>query len=158
MLFVGNYKFILVGPYRSPSSDVNVSLDRLSWLIDNLNKKSENVILLGDFNIDIIKNSTQYENLKNLKSFNLMYTVNFPTVFQGSMLAIDNFLTNHNIDDVLVTGVITLLSDHDGQVFEILNVNKHKDRNSYLVQTKEIYQREIYKRCIYFCYVATHGS
>jgi hypothetical protein len=135
---VNNFKFTVVGLYRSPSSDVDDFLDRLSSLISELMKKSTNIVLAGDINIDVLRRDHKYKKLKNvLKSFNMNYMVNFPTrIFQNSTSAIDNFLTNLKKDQILVSGVATLLSDHDGQILELLNKGKINDIQNHVKELK----------------------
>lgn len=114
--------FILVGIYRSPCSNVTVFLDRLSLLIDFLNKKFDKIIVAGDINIDIFKKSKEHIMLKNiLKSHNMRYLVNFATrVTNNTKSAIDNFFVkNIPNNSISVDGIVTLLSDHDGQIMDI---------------------------------------
>uniref|UniRef100_A0A1B6KMS7 Reverse transcriptase domain-containing protein n=1 Tax=Graphocephala atropunctata TaxID=36148 RepID=A0A1B6KMS7_9HEMI len=144
VFLIKKFKFVLIGLYRSPNSNVNVFLDRLSCLIDLVVKKYPYIILAGDLNINVLKNSSEHVKLKNiLKSFDMNYTVNFPTrVFQGSVSAIDNFLTSLKKCQILVTGVITMLSDHDGQVLEIVHTHKNNVRNNYLINIKRDFSEE----------------
>lgn len=87
--------------------------------------KCKNILVVGDININVLKLSKDHESLKNmLKSHNMKYLVDFPTrVCGNSESAIDNFLTNIPKQNTHVTGCITLLSDHDGQILELLNTN-----------------------------------
>lgn len=55
----GNYKFVVVRIYRSPSSNVKVFLDRLSNLCGFLCKKYTHVVIGGDINIDVLKNDNK---------------------------------------------------------------------------------------------------
>lgn len=123
---VGQIRFILVGIYRSPSTSVDIFLDRLEYLIERINKNNSQIIIAGDLNINVLVNNKDHTNLKHLlKRNNMYYTVNFPTrVFNNSVSALDNFLTNFRRDHIRIEGLITLLSDHDGQIFEILNGNE----------------------------------
>lgn len=140
---IGNTKFIVIGVYRSPRSNIDIFLDRLSILIEIVLKKSKNIIIAGDININVLNNNNSHHKLKNiLKSFNMDYLVRFPTrVFQGSVSAIDNFLTTFTNDQIRVFGAITLLSDHDGQVLEIIDNNNSK-QNNYITETKRDFSKE----------------
>lgn len=128
---VNGLSFVLVGLYRSPSSDVGIFLDRLDILINIVNKISSKLIFAGDINLNVLVSSREHTNLRNLlKSHKMFYVVDFPTRVQGgSVSSIDNFLTNFNRNQIKIDGIITMLSDHDGQVLEIhLNgVNKTKE-------------------------------
>lgn len=155
---INGFKFVLVGVYRSPNSNVNIFLEKLSALIGSILTKIPNIILAGDFNIDILETNNNPQTkaarvkLKNvLKSFNMSYVVNFPTrVFNGSTSSIDNFLTNLSRKEFKVSGVITLLSDHDGQILELVRVRKAKE-NSYLTVTKRqftVENMELFKKLL----------
>lgn len=147
MYKVDSFKFIVVGLYRSPSSPVNNFIDKLDTLIEYLSKKCQTVIWAGDININVLANSKEHEMLKNLlKSHHMTYLIDFPTrVSQFSQSSIDNILVKKSlVNSVSVSGVITLLSDHDGQVFE-MDVNTHLPKVNYftLEETRLFSQENI---------------
>lgn len=123
-----DYKFVVVGIYRSPGSNVKVFVDRLSILCGFLCKKYTHVVVGGDINIDVLKNDNKHKLLKDmLISHGMVYLVDFPTrVTEDSISAIDNFLIkNTDLSEISAEGVITCLSDHDGQILTIKHpVNK----------------------------------
>lgn len=52
-----------------------------------------------------------------------MTMVNFLTrVTEHSKTSVDNLITNIELNNLNVTGVITHISDHDGQILELLNL------------------------------------
>lgn len=116
------FSFILAGIYRKPNFENNEFIDRLNSLIEILITKEKNVIIIGDINVDFLKESNICVNLKNvLTCHGLKYLINFPTrVSPTSATCIDNVFTNLSKNEVKVTGVVTNLSDHDGQILEIL--------------------------------------
>lgn len=119
-------KIVIIGVYRSPSSDTRIFLDRLCILVDYISKIYDKIIVGGDFNIDVLKNDNNCKLFKqSLMSQNMIYLVNFPTrVSENSETAIDNFLVrNIDLGFLKVEGLITGLSDHDGQLLE-MKVNK----------------------------------
>lgn len=79
---------------------------------------------MGDFNIDILKNSSELKELKNiLIRHGMVYLIDFPTrVTATSKTCIDNILTNINQNQIKVEGIVTALSDHDGQIMELLKI------------------------------------
>lgn len=119
---INNFKFILVGVYRSPSSDPFIFLERLSILIGILLKKCKFLVIAGDININVMSNSKECLELNNmLKSHGMKYLVDFPTrVCSTTATCIDNFMTNISNSNTKVDGIISNLSDHDGQTLEIL--------------------------------------
>lgn len=128
---VGKFKFAVVGIYRSPSSCVETFLDRLSSLIEFLRTKFHTIIWAGDININVLIPSLDHNRLKNLlANHNMKYLIKFPTRINKNTnfnkngkdyteTAIDNFFVNNTFKNLTnVTGCITLLSDHDGQILK----------------------------------------
>lgn len=127
---VSRHKYIIVGIYRSPNSNVNIFLDRLGILIDYLKNKCDKLIIAGDFNIDVLQNDNKHKLFKELlKSHNMRYLVDFPTrVTENTKTAIDNFLVmNIELSNIKTEGIITFLSDHDGQLLEVKCRNSIKE-------------------------------
>jgi hypothetical protein len=118
-----NFQFVLVGIFRSPISDVKIFLNKLDALIQILTKKYKHIVIAGDLNINILKTTKISTSLKNvLQVHGFKFMVDFPTRVDGSSCsAIDNVLTNIDDGMLKITGLITELSDHDGQLLEIAN-------------------------------------
>lgn len=119
---VNKLKYVIVAIYRSPSSDVNIFLERMNVLIYYFDKKFDRIIIAGDLNIDVLTKDSKYKLFKELlKSHNMTYLVNFPTrVTEFSKTAIDNILVKSiDFDRAQIEGLVTCLSDHDGQVLEL---------------------------------------
>lgn len=116
-----NFHVIIIGIYRSPNSDVNTFFKKLNILINDMMKKCTNIVIMGDININILQNSRETKELKNLlKSHGMVYLVDFPTrVCETTQTSIDNCLTNLPKKILTIEGIITHLSDHDAQVLEI---------------------------------------
>lgn len=128
----GNFKFVLASLYRSPITKlIEPFLNKLDFILELLASRYKNLILCGDININVLERSKHVIDFSNiLKTHNVKYLVDFPTrVTDTSQSGIDNFMTNMNRANVKISGVITEISDHDGQILEILNVkNKTKER------------------------------
>lgn len=118
----GGLCFVLVGIYRTPQFENSEFLNRLNCLIESLITKEKYLIIVGDFNINILKNSPELKEFKNILLRNgLINLIDFPTrVTATTKTCIDNILTNISKDQLQVEGIITALSDHDGQVMELL--------------------------------------
>lgn len=117
----GKHEFVLVGIYRSPSTGDKVFIDTLYHLCNDLINKYSYVIVAGDININILDNSSSKKHLCNmLNTLGLKYYVDFPTrVTDETETGIDNFLSNINFCKINAEGLITVLSDHDGQVLRL---------------------------------------
>ncbi|XP_046664520.1 uncharacterized protein LOC124357090 [Homalodisca vitripennis] len=118
--------FLLVGIYKTPQFENSEFLIRLNNLFEFLISKGKYVIIMGDFNIDILKNTNESKELKNILLRNGMkYLIDFPTrVTATSKTCIGNIITNISMDQLKVEGVVTALSDHDGQIIELMNFQK----------------------------------
>lgn len=120
---INKWSFVLVGVYRKPQLQNLEFLSRLDKLIELLSalKDVKNVVIAGDFNLNILNSTPEIQHFKNiLKSHSFNYLVDFPTrVTANTSTAIDNILTNFDKSLSRVTGVVTALSDHDGQILEL---------------------------------------
>lgn len=116
---------LIAGVYRTPQLNNSEFLSRLNSLLSILTHKNYSVCVGGDFNINMLENSVLARELNSiLTRHGLVYLIDFPTrVATKSETCLDNFFTNINRDETVVTGLITALSDHDGQLLEVLNVN-----------------------------------
>lgn len=138
---VHSFKFILVGLYRSPSSNVYEFLERLNTLIEILLIKCNYILFVGDLNINVLVQSKEHDEFKNILNRNgFFYFVNFPTrVTTNSQSAIDNVFSSINRDKVQVEGVITMLSDHDGQLINLINLGNRNNNRKQKTELKRDY-------------------
>lgn len=139
---IENWKFILVGIYRKPQLQTLEFLNRLDKLFESLTslKDVDNFVVGGDFNIDVLSSKSEVRDFKNvLECHGCSYLIDFPTrVALNSATAIDNFVTNLDKSITKVTGIITALSDHDGQVLDIkANVSLKKERKYQYVERRD---------------------
>ena len=114
-------KNIIVGCiYRHPSLNPTEFVDiHIQELLQKMSKEDKTIVLLGDFNIDLLK----YDTNKDSTAFlDLMYTnfllpyVTTPTqVTSHSETLIDNIFSNKIVDDLISGNIITTISDHYGQ-------------------------------------------
>ena len=104
---LGNKKNIIVGCiYRPPDSDINTFNDALYSTLEIINKENKLCALLGDFNINLLK-----EDLVSTRVFlNTLYSVNFyPLITKPSRITrsseslIDNILFN-SLDYEITSG------------------------------------------------------
>ena len=121
--------------YRRPSMNPTEFIDiYLSELLQKLSREDKTIMLMGDFNIDLLKYDTNKDSTMFL---DIMYT-NFllpyrkiPTrVTTHSKTLIDNIFSN-NIEDGLISGnIITTISDHYAQFLLQKNIKiEKKEKN-----------------------------
>ena len=139
-------QFKVVGNiYRSPGTDLNKFIEKTEEILTKIKNdpvlcKPEEVQLLGDFNINLIKYETHEPTAKfldTLFAFNQLPLISLPSrITNTSSTLIDNIFTNKNqeLDD---SGLIyCCMSDHL-PVFNIYNLGKkakHKSPTSRLVR------------------------
>ena len=125
------HKTIICGsiyrPNTAPKADLDIFMKTLSDILDILTEEHNNVILLGDFNIDLLKFETHHKTsnfIDDIYSHGLCPLITKPTrITEHSATLIDHIHTNL-IDYVSKTGIIvTDLSDHFG-VFSLFNISK----------------------------------
>lgn len=122
---VNHFSFVMACIYRSPQQCfLEPFLDKFDILCEILNNKFRNIIIAGDFNINVlIKNKAYHAFINILNSYDFEYKVDFPTrVTAETETAIDNFVSNIKCKKLKISGLITQISDHDGQLLEILGI------------------------------------
>lgn len=114
-------QIVIVGIYRSPSSNVFEFLVRLNLLVLRISRKFKNIVIAGDLNINILEDSKESREFKSLiRSHGIAYIVDFPTRYcETTKTCIDNILTNIPKNMLQVEGLVTHLSDHDAQTLVI---------------------------------------
>ena len=124
-----NQKQYMIGLiYRVPNTNINNFIDTLNNLIEPLKNKYE-VILMGDFNIDLLQDNNCSRKLKNMTQSNYLV----PTILEATRVASifrngENHLTETLIDNIFIntstefkSGLIySSISDHY-PVFSIIN-------------------------------------
>ena len=115
--------------YKHPSMPVNDFNDNyLSPVLHKLSTGNKSVIILGDFNVDLLKcdtdlNTSEYFNL--LSSNNFLPYITLPTrITAQSSTLIDNIFSNC-INQKIISGNLTsTVSDHLPQFFIYPGMNK----------------------------------
>ncbi|KAK3917726.1 Neutral ceramidase [Frankliniella fusca] len=121
--------FAVICIYRSPSGDVNEFCDKLDQCIQRVNAKKNQVLLCGDFNIDILGYQTSVDlNGKKLMSIlqeNGLHSITNKStrVTNMSRSAIDHIITNIDYKQYeSKCDIETGLSDHYMQCISVNNV------------------------------------
>ena len=128
-------KYIIGGIYRPPDTNLDQFIDYFNHAIEPL-KSSHKLILLGDYNVDLLEPSYDRDNFEAcIQSNYLMPTILSPTrvasftqngqeVFTKTL--IDNIFLNHNIK--CLSGVIeTSITDHYSVYVKVPELNKSYD-------------------------------
>ena len=127
---------MIAGIYRIPNTDINLFIDKLNEIIEPLKSSSE-LILLGDFNINLLNNDS------NKNSFELCLQSNYlvPTILAPTRVAtktLQNGLqvtTETLIDNIIIkpntnhhSGLIeSTITDHYPVYISIPEFNDYND-------------------------------
>ena len=134
-----NNKNIVVGSlYHHPGMDANKFNEHyLSILNEKLLEKNKEIILMGDFNINLLRynedhNSTDF--LDQIYSCSLIPRIISPTrLTPRSKTLIDNIFSTDTANEVITGNILTTLSDHLAQflLFPIKGTKPGSKANNY---------------------------
>lgn len=153
MFSCNHFKFIVVGIYRSPSSNVHAFLGRFDKLLNFISRKCNYIFLIGDININTLINSKECRSFKNiLKGHGMNCLIDFPTrVCATAQTCIDHVLTNFPRQEVKVEGIVTNISDHDAQLVEINGSLDNNTSNNSITKFQRkfsVENNDIFLKCI----------
>ena len=99
----------------------------LKDLLENLSHENKTIVIMGDFNIDLLKYDTEKDSADFLDSmygsFLLPYISTLSPVTPRSKTLTDNIFSN-NIEDGSISGnIVTTISDHYAQFLLLQNLN-----------------------------------
>ena len=123
-------KNVIVGCiYRHPSMSLKeFNNSYLLSLQDKIARENKNVILLGDFNINLLNYDTCHETsafLDSMCSSSLFPYITQPTrITPTSKILIDNIFFNFHSPDLISGNLTAALSDHLPQFFQFQVVRK----------------------------------
>ena len=81
--------------YRSTSDSLTMFLKEVEQNLNHIYCKYDDVIIMGDYNADMLKDATESRHIKSLCStFDLTNIINKPTCFKDGESLIDLILTN----------------------------------------------------------------
>lgn len=117
-------KYIIVCVYRPPSGDYNIFERVMEDVLSMLSNSTKDVIVSGDFNIDLLVDSSLSNQLRVLfKSFDLINVFMEPTrITATTATCLDNIFCNCMYSDEKIINHIT--SDHCGQIITLKNDTK----------------------------------
>ena len=123
-LSFGKSKWCIISLYRNEDISPEVFLSKLGSILDKLLNDYDNVIIIGDININsLMKNTSKFEQLQMFcESYDLINLVKVPTCFQSinNPSSVDLILTNKKHLFMHTKAVATGLSDHHSLICTML--------------------------------------
>lgn len=120
---------ICISIYKPPKTNNEAFLSSFEALVSNLNKENDDFMILGDLNIDLIKNKKYSKELKSMiKTLTLKQLINNPTrTTDKSSTLIDHIYIPKSMNRLVRQSGNFILteSDHDC-IFSVLNYKKIK--------------------------------
>lgn len=121
-----DFKLAILTIYRSGNGKINIFFERLETLLHSLSNLKYDLLIFGDFNVDLIPKSTLSLNLCNLfKSFGCFPSIYLPTRGES---CIDNVYTNLNSQIIDACTFNPGLSDHNCIITRIQTCDTKKDK------------------------------
>jgi exonuclease III len=120
---------LVISLYRPPGSDVKQFLERFEILINQACKKFEQIIISGDFNIDLLSDKSDTVKFKNvLHRYGFQQTIYKPT--RSSQSLIDNIFINFEMQESEAVSFFVEFSDHDAILLNIPHNNYENKKQS----------------------------
>jgi exonuclease III len=120
---------LVISLYRPLGSDVKQFLERFEILINKACKKFEQIIISGDFNIDLLSDKNDTVKFKNvLHRYGFQQIIYKPT--RSSQSLIDNIFINFQMQEREAVSFFVELSDHDAILLNIPHNNYENKKQS----------------------------
>ena len=111
---------IIICVYRTPTSDVEILIENLDFILSNLINRFKYIIIVGDLNIDFLSNNANMHLKAVLNSYGLEAVINVPTrIGHNSKTAVDQIILNRRICNYTFSVVPMGFSDHFAQIMKI---------------------------------------
>lgn len=142
-IYIPKYGLTIICIYRTPTSNVNIFFNKIEAILYKLrNNKNKNIIITGDLNINLLKQTENSERLQLLlQNYNFVIHINEPTRRNACL---DLFVSNikHAEGKVHKLG----LSDHEtGQTLQLPLKNKNIPVQQWFVWKRDHSQENIDK-------------
>ena len=151
ILFPRKSNLIVGCIYRHSCMSINEFNDIISPILQKISKENKTVILLGDFNIYLIKCGTDAstsEFFNMISSFNLLPYITLPTrITNRSQTLIDNIFSNSTDSRIISGNLTSTVSDHLPQFLIYPDFNKifiPRKHNIYRRNTKNYNKASFY--------------
>ena len=142
ILFPNKSNLIVGCIYRHPCMSIDEFNDVISPILHKISTENKIIILLGDFNIDLIKcstNASTSEFFNLISSYNFLPYITLPTrITDRSQTLIDNIFSNATSTKIISGNLTSTVSDHLPQFFVYPDFNK-----TFVPRKHNIYRRSL---------------
>ena len=98
MMELTDLKIVIICIYRTPNSNILLFIENLDIILKELTKKKNRIIILGDFNIDFLGNTINFQFQSVLSSYDLHAIIDEPTrIGKDSQSAFDQIILNTSL-------------------------------------------------------------
>ena len=116
-------------PNTQPKADLEIFTSTLYDLMDIINNEKKSCVIMGDFNIDLLKYSSHAKTndyLDNIFTIGFVPLITKPTtIFPSSATLIDHIYSNNIQSDSQSGIIVTDVADHFGIFHTVRNKTKH---------------------------------
>ena len=139
-------KYVIGNIYRHPGSQYKLFCERLCKSLEILNETKTKYILVGDYNIDLLKYNlatdvTNYTNSLNSTGCNVH--VDKPTrIAKNSATCIDHVYSNLTPDRLTNRIILSDASDHFSILTKVPDANQPNDKNQFFYRRSKLSSQE----------------
>ena len=120
-LNIAKRRWLCISIYRSPSDSLSLFLNELESILDKAMNIYDNVVIQGDFNVNMLKDTTYTKRILNLcNTFDMKNIIKSPTCFKHGETLIDLILTNRPKSFLTKNVICTGLSDFHSLIYGVL--------------------------------------
>lgn len=126
-----NVDVVVIVIYRPPNGDFFLFLELFCALLNKFNN-TKHLVVGGDFNIDLLKNSNNKLYLTDLLAlYSLRPTIFSPTrITPTTATCLDNFFVSEFLANFTIKNIDFNLSDHNAQIVKIKLVDRSTNENT----------------------------
>lgn len=122
-------KLIVICIYRTPDSDLNIFVRNMNVILDYFKSKNREVAIVGDLNIDFLKEVIDYRLNNLLTTFGIEAAVKEPTrITENTKTALDQILVNKDTIKCKVNVFDSGFPDHQAQLFSLTDLTERPSK------------------------------
>ena len=103
-----NSSTFMVGQiYRRPHTDMKSFMEKLKFILEKITLENKICILLGDYNIDLLKSNNSTEELTSIFNSKFYYnSITKPTRVKGRAATLIDHVWTNRLENILTSGIV----------------------------------------------------